>query len=166
MSGADAGLVTGTTPRRTWKLLGFLRAGRSGSKSHWAAPLKGGLKMFSKRILMTVAALLTAGSFLLSDVGSSVARARDGRGGWRGGWNGGWRGGWRGRGWGGVGVGVYPYGGYGYGYPYYGYGYGYPAYYGTYSYPYYGNYGYSYPYYGGYTTGYYGYSPYYGTYGY
>src|SRR5580704_4227327 len=91
MSGADAGLVTGTTPRRTWKLLGFLRAGRSGSKSHWAAPLKGGLKMFSKRILMTVAALLTAGSFLLSDVGSSVARARDGRGGWRGGWNGGWR---------------------------------------------------------------------------
>src|SRR5580704_14456296 len=28
MSGADAGLVTGTTPRRTWKLLGSLRAER------------------------------------------------------------------------------------------------------------------------------------------
>jgi hypothetical protein len=170
MSGADGGLVTGTTSRRTYNTFGLLVSGAERFEVDWAAALQeeGGLKMFSKRILMAVAALLTAGSFLLSDVGSSVAMARDGRGGWRGGrggwggrgWNGGWRGG-RGWGWGGVGVGVYPYGGYGY--PYYGYGYGYPAYYGTYSYPYYGNYGYSYPYYGGYTTGY---SPYYGTYGY
>ena len=61
--------------------------------------------MFSKRLLMVAAALLTAGSVMFSDMGTNVASARGGRGGgYRGGagYRGGY-GGYRGGGWGGRG---------------------------------------------------------------